>query len=184
MTFFSSCAGHRTPRTPCPCRNRPRPQHFPEHISFIRHSSLPRTNHPQYCRLGARPPRLQHWFVNLIHSCYVVEVFSRPACSAALVVDVGVVVTLCLQLRTRAARRAPGSRAIKILAIFALQRGILQTLVQAGELLAVSPLNVHVRAKGLRWRWSTPSTLKVSTSSRSMSYSHEVRRRHPYLFIN
>jgi hypothetical protein len=61
----------------------------------------------------------------------------------ALAVDVGVVVTLCLQLRTRAARQAPGSRVILVLLAFALQRGLLQMIVQAGELLAASPSTLH-----------------------------------------
>jgi hypothetical protein len=69
-------------------------------------------------------------------SCLVT--FSRSARSAALAVDLGVVVALCLQLRTRTARHAPGSRAILALCAFALQRGVLQTVVQAGEILMVS----------------------------------------------
>jgi hypothetical protein len=69
----------------------------------------------------------------------------RLARNTALAVDLGVVVTLCLQLRARTVRRAPGSRAVVVLATFALQRGVLQTVVQAGEVLAVSALFVHLR---------------------------------------
>jgi hypothetical protein len=47
---------------------------------------------------------------------------------------------MCLQLRTRTARRAQGSRAMLLLCVFALQRGGLQTVVQAGEILVVSSL--------------------------------------------
>jgi hypothetical protein len=70
--------------------------------------------------------------------------FCHSARSTALAVDVGVVVALCFQLRTRAARRAPGSRAIFLLTAFALQRGALQTIVQAGEILMVSSLTVYL----------------------------------------
>jgi hypothetical protein len=72
------------------------------------------------------------------------ETDHRSARCTALAVDVGVVVTLCLQLRTRAARQAPGSRVVFVLVSLALQRGILQMILRVGELLAVSSLVMHL----------------------------------------
>jgi hypothetical protein len=95
----------------------------------------------------------------------------------ALTVDVGVVVSLCLQLRTRAARRAPGSRAIFVLAAFALQRGILQTVIQASELLAVSRSILQVCRHGYRGSCSTLFALEAITFFwRCMLWPREVCR--------
>jgi hypothetical protein len=68
----------------------------------------------------------------------LLKCFCVSARSTALAVDLGVVIAMCLQLRTRTVRRAPGSRAIFMLSTFALQRGVLQMVVQAGEILVVS----------------------------------------------